>query len=230
MSKASRPAAVVAVVGLLLGLAAWWRLPTPPFDPPAGSDAAGAGPDAAQRPSETTPDAPTDPSAPTPPARPARIPSRTSRVDFATFQTYIDRYALPRPSGWDALPKHVKQERAWQSAQAPSMRNLAQLRAATATYRTYLLHYQGAPPEVERLFEHELVISAMLTGEPIPFDTLKDRACQLATVPRRCHDDQPPGCLAADGLLDMARGICEDPRAEVPEYGGKDFDHALHPR
>jgi hypothetical protein len=64
----------------------------------------------------------------------------------------------------------------------------------------------------------------MRLGDPIPAETLRERACLLTRAPRVCDPSTTPGCRAADRLADLSKTLCADPMEPLPEYRLTDYD------
>ena len=237
--KPRTKAMVASAIGALV--ATWWWWASAPSPKAPAVDGVVSEVEPVRAPSPPTPEPPAlapwaalpeplvgPPVAPRTPPR--TVSSKAFRIDQATFKTYRDRYTIP--FGIRAPPdspggKQQYEQARWAARRSPSMMNLEQLRKATSVYRLYLVYHQGEPPETAAIVDHELAMSAMLLGAAISFDTLRERACSIAAVEPRCDASTPPGCLAAEQLLDMARGICADPEAEVPLFGGLEITYAL---
>ncbi len=145
------------------------------------------------------------------PAGRPTISSRYARVKMETLDRYIVRYAAKgrRAESPEARRKGV-------------MPNLAQLQSAVAVVRTRMLYDDS--PYLPQLYEHELILTAMLIGDPIEPAVLQERACFLMDAPRDCDEKGAVGCGAANRLALLTRQLCDNPEEPIPPYYGQTHD------
>ncbi len=153
------------------------------------------------------------------------VSSRYARVSSETFAEYVERYAVKdwayrahlqreaQPKGRLTAAQQEEAELAARKARAaPTMGSLRRLYEAVASYRSLLV--ARTSPHVAELYEHELVLLAMLSDGVQPADAVSARACLLVDPPRDCVG---VGCGAWEHLSSVARTLCEDPLAWVPK-------------
>jgi len=153
------------------------------------------------------------------------VSSRYARVSSDTFAEYVERYAV---KGWahraklqkEASPdgrltpeeKKEAQRAANKARNAGSMISLRKLYLSVASYRSVLLARESE--HTPELYEHELVLVAMLADGVQPLDVVQGKACELTSPPKDCSGTQ---CGAWTHLHDVARALCQDPLVYVPD-------------